>query len=64
MFGRTKRGPTRPFVHADNCKILKADPRPDLVVGAREWALAGSLRVRVRGRLRGAGRPSCSTRPA
>jgi hypothetical protein len=26
MFGLRKRGPARPFVHADNCKILKADP--------------------------------------
>jgi hypothetical protein len=24
--GLKKRGPTRPFTHADNCKILKADP--------------------------------------
>jgi hypothetical protein len=26
MFGLKKRGPTRPFTHGDNCKILKADP--------------------------------------
>ena len=26
MFGLRKRGPTRPFPHADDCKILKADP--------------------------------------
>ena len=26
MFGLKKRGPTRPFTHADNCKILNADP--------------------------------------
>ncbi len=26
MFGLKKRGPTRPFTHADNCRILKADP--------------------------------------
>jgi hypothetical protein len=26
MFGLKKRGPTRPFTRADNCKILKADP--------------------------------------
>ena len=25
MFGLRKRGPTRPFVHADNCKLVKAD---------------------------------------
>jgi hypothetical protein len=25
MFGR-KKGPIRPFAHADNCKIMKADP--------------------------------------
>ncbi len=23
---KTKRGPTRPFTHASDCKILKADP--------------------------------------
>jgi hypothetical protein len=26
MFGLKKKGPTRPFTHADNCKIMKADP--------------------------------------
>ena len=26
MFGLKKRGPTRPFTHADSCKILEADP--------------------------------------
>jgi hypothetical protein len=26
MFARRKKGPTRPFAHADDCKILKADP--------------------------------------
>lgn len=26
MFGLKRKGPTRPFTHADNCKILKADP--------------------------------------
>lgn len=27
MFGlKKKRGPTQPFTHADDCKILKADP--------------------------------------
>ena len=26
MFGGRKKGPTRPFQHADGCKILKADP--------------------------------------
>jgi hypothetical protein len=26
MFGLRKRGPTRPFAHADDCKIVKADP--------------------------------------
>jgi hypothetical protein len=26
MFGLRKRGPTWPFAHADNCKIVKADP--------------------------------------
>jgi hypothetical protein len=25
-FGRRKKGPGRPFTHADDCKILKADP--------------------------------------
>jgi hypothetical protein len=65
MFGLRKKGPTRPFSHADNCKIVKADPgRRDPVVGGREWALAGSLPVRVRARLREVRRPSCSARPA
>ena len=26
MFDLRKKGPSRPFVHADDCKILKADP--------------------------------------
>jgi hypothetical protein len=26
MFGLSKKGPTRPFAPADDCKILKADP--------------------------------------
>src|SRR6266550_3830385 len=26
MFGLSKKGPTQPFVHADDCKILKAEP--------------------------------------
>ena len=26
MFGLKKKGPTRPFVHAYDCKIVKADP--------------------------------------
>jgi hypothetical protein len=26
MFGLKKKGPTRPFSHATDCKILKADP--------------------------------------
>lgn len=26
MFGFKKKGPTRPFSHAIDCKILKADP--------------------------------------
>ena len=26
MFGLKKKGPTQPFTHADNCKILNADP--------------------------------------
>ena len=27
MFGlKKKRGPTQPFTHADDCKILEADP--------------------------------------
>jgi hypothetical protein len=36
---------------------------PDPVVRSREWALAGGLPVRIRRRLRGARRPSCSARP-
>ena len=30
MFGRKKRGPTRPFVHAPGCKIMKADPATEI----------------------------------
>jgi hypothetical protein len=26
MFGLRKRGPTRPFAHADDCRIVRADP--------------------------------------
>ena len=26
MFGLKKKGPTQPFIHADNCRIVKADP--------------------------------------
>jgi hypothetical protein len=26
MFALRKKGPTRPFAHADDCKIVKADP--------------------------------------
>jgi hypothetical protein len=26
MFGVKKKGPTQPFIHADNCRIVKADP--------------------------------------
>lgn len=26
MFGRRKKGPGTPFTHADDCRILKADP--------------------------------------
>jgi hypothetical protein len=26
MFGLKKKSPTLPFTHADNCKILRADP--------------------------------------
>jgi hypothetical protein len=26
MLGRRKKGPTRPFGHTDDCKIVKADP--------------------------------------
>ena len=26
MFGLRKKGPTRPFSHADNCPIVRADP--------------------------------------
>jgi len=64
MFGLRKKGPIRPFTHADNCKILKGRiPPSDQVVGGRDWALAGGLPVRVRGRPRGARRSSCSARP-
>jgi hypothetical protein len=30
MFDFKKKGPTRPFVHADNCKIVKADPSVEI----------------------------------
>jgi hypothetical protein len=33
MFGLTKKGPTRPFTHADNCRILRADPTASI-----EWS--------------------------
>ena len=26
MFGRTKKGPDRPFTHTDDCKIVKVSP--------------------------------------
>jgi hypothetical protein len=26
MFGLKKKGPTQPFIHADNCRIWKTDP--------------------------------------
>ena len=26
MFGLKKKGPTQAFIHADNCRIVKADP--------------------------------------
>jgi hypothetical protein len=31
MFGRRKKGPTRPFVHAYGCKIVKADPGVEIL---------------------------------
>jgi hypothetical protein len=30
MFDRRKKRPTRPFAHADNCKIVKADPSVEI----------------------------------
>ena len=27
MFGLKKKGSTQPFMHADNCRIVKAEPR-------------------------------------
>jgi hypothetical protein len=30
MFGLRKKGPTRPFAHADNYKIVKADPHIEI----------------------------------
>lgn len=33
MFHRTKKGPDRPFVHSDGCKILAADPSVQI-----EWS--------------------------
>jgi len=40
MFGLKKKGPTQPFTHADNCKILKADPGVEIKwseVSAGHW---------------------------
>ena len=31
MFGRRKKGPTRPFVHTYDCKIVKADPGVEIL---------------------------------
>ena len=33
MFGLKKKGPTQPFTHADDCKIVKADPTVQI-----EWS--------------------------
>jgi hypothetical protein len=30
MFGLKKRGPTRPFTHADDCKIVRANPHVEI----------------------------------
>jgi hypothetical protein len=30
MFDLRKKGPTRPFSHADHCKLVKADPRVEI----------------------------------
>jgi len=50
MFGlKKKKGPTQPFADADNCKIVKADPRhPNRVGGGFGGALGSGLRVRAR----------------
>jgi hypothetical protein len=33
MFGLRKKGPTRPFTHADDCPIVRADPSAKI-----EWS--------------------------
>jgi hypothetical protein len=63
MFGLRKTGPTRPFVHAYDWKIVMADPGVEIQWSEVERASAGGLRVRVQGYLRRARRPSCSARP-
>ena len=30
MFGRTKKGPDKAFIHSENCKILAADPSAEI----------------------------------
>jgi hypothetical protein len=60
MFNKKKQGgpPDRPFEHADDCKILAAEPGVEIpLVGGRQWALADSLRVRIR-RMSTKGRPT------
>jgi hypothetical protein len=32
MFGLKKKGPTQPFTHSDNCRIVRADPTTEI-----EW---------------------------
>jgi hypothetical protein len=51
MFGRRKKGPTQPFAHADDCKILKADPGVEIPwseVESGHWPLHAFLRSRGR----------------
>jgi hypothetical protein len=33
MFGLKKKGPSQPFTHADNCRIVRADPTTEI-----EWS--------------------------
>jgi hypothetical protein len=45
MFGR-KKGPDEPFAHADDCKIVRADPGVQIPwVRDPPWSLGGVVSV-------------------
>ena len=52
MFGLRRRGPSRPFAHADNYPILKADPASRSSGRRSILGITGRSAVRVRGRPR------------